>query len=54
MADVISSYVYRMGLSEGTQFSATTAIGLFSSAINFILILIANTLSKKLSNSSLW
>ncbi|MCI8443085.1 MAG: sugar ABC transporter permease [Provencibacterium sp.] len=54
VADVISSYVYRMGLSEGTQFSATTAIGLFSSAINFILILIANTLSKKLSNSSLW
>lgn len=54
VADVISSYVYRMGLSEGTQFSATTAIGLFSSAINFIMILTANALSKRLSNSSLW
>lgn len=54
VADVISSYVYRMGLSEGTQFSATTAIGLFSSAINFTLIVLANTLSKKLNNSSLW
>ena len=54
VADVISSYVYRMGLSEGTQFSATTAIGLFSSAINFLMIVAANTLSKKLTNSSLW
>ena len=54
VADVISSYVYRMGLSKGTQFSATTAIGLFSSAINFLMIVAANTLSKKLTNSSLW
>lgn len=54
VADVISSYVYRMGLSEGTQFSATTAIGLFSSAINFMMIVLANSLSKKLNNSSLW
>lgn len=54
VADVISTYVYRMGLSEGTQFSATTAIGLFSSAINFLLILTANQVTRKLSHTSLW
>lgn len=54
VADVISTYVYRMGLSEGTQFSATTAIGLFSSAINFLMIVGANKVTQKLSHTSLW
>ena len=54
VADVISTYVYRVGLSESFQPSYSTAVGLFSSVINFALILIANSISKKATESSLW
>jgi putative aldouronate transport system permease protein len=54
VADVISSFVYRRGLGESFQFSFTSAVGLFSSVINFILIVSANQLSKKISETSLW
>jgi putative aldouronate transport system permease protein len=53
-ADVISSFVYRRGLGESFQFSFTSAVGLFSSLINFILIISANQLSKKIGETSLW
>ena len=52
-ADIISSYVYRAGLLE-QNYSYSTAIGLFNSVINLILLLIANKLSKKLADTSLW
>lgn len=52
-ADIISSYVYRAGLLE-QNYSYSTAIGLFNSIINLILLLIANKLSKKLADTSLW
>ncbi|WP_281890670.1 sugar ABC transporter permease [Paenibacillus sp. YYML68] len=52
-ADVISSFVYRKGLLEfGWSFSA--AVGLFNSVINLILLVVANRLSKKFSENSLW
>lgn len=51
--DVISSYVYRMGI-EQMNFSFSTAVGLFNSAINVILLIGANWFSKKLSETSLW
>jgi putative aldouronate transport system permease protein len=53
-ADVISSYVYRVGLQEGTEYSFSTAVGLFQSVVNLILIVAANKISKKLTDSSLW
>lgn len=53
-ADVISTFVYRKGLGESNQFSYTTAVGLFQSAINFILLILANRFSAKVSESSLW
>ncbi len=53
-ADVISSYVYRQGLGESHQYSFTTAVGLFTSVVNFILVVTFNFLSKKLTSSSLW
>ena len=55
-SELISTYVYRIGLSgEGrTDFSYATAIGLFNSVINLVLILGANTLSRKLSETSLF
>lgn len=52
-ADVISSYVYRKGLVE-FNYSYSTAVGLFNSVISLILIIGANTLSKKYSETSLF
>ncbi|MCR4588080.1 MAG: ABC transporter permease subunit [Lachnospiraceae bacterium] len=53
-ADVISSYVYRIGLQEGTEYSFSTAVGLFQSVVNLVLIIAANKISRKLTDSSLW
>lgn len=52
-ADIISSYVYRMGLS-GARYSYSTAVGLFQSVINFIVLITANAVTKKISGSSLF
>lgn len=52
-ADVISTYVYRKGLLEfGYSYSA--AVGLFNSVINLVFLIVANKLSKKFSESSLF
>ncbi len=53
-ADVISAYVYRVGLQERSEYSFSTAVGLFQSVVNLVLIIAANKLSKKLTDSSLW
>lgn len=52
-ADVISTYVYRKGILE-YNWSYAAAVGLFNSAINFILVLGANALSRKINETSLW
>lgn len=52
-ADIISSFVYRVGLLE-QDWSYSTAIGLFNSVINFGLLIFANKLSKRYSETSLW
>ena len=52
-ADVISTYVYRKGLIEA-DYSFSAAVGLFNSVINLILIFIANKVSAKVSDISLW
>lgn len=52
-ADIISSYVYRKGIQE-YSWSYASAVGLFNSAINFALVIGANRLSRKLSETSLW
>lgn len=52
-ADIISSFVYRKGLLEfGWSFSS--AVGLFNSLINCILLISANWISRKLTDTSLW
>lgn len=53
VADIISTYVYRMGLIS-REFSFSTAVGLFNSVINFILVILANKISKKTTETSLW
>ncbi len=52
-ADVIATYVYRVGI-RGSQFSLTTAVGLFQSLIGVILILSANFVSRKLGERGIW
>ena len=52
-SDVIGTYVYREGLLSG-NFSFGTAVGLFTSVFNFILLYAANSASRKYSNYSLW
>lgn len=52
-ADVISSFVYRKGLME-FSYSFSTAVGLFNSLINFLLLISANALSKKYNETSLF
>jgi putative aldouronate transport system permease protein len=52
-ADVIQSFVYRKGLIDA-NFGYSTAIGLFNSVINTILLLIANKISRKVSETSLF
>ena len=52
-ADVISTFIYRKGLLD-MDYSFSTAVGLFNSVINIILLTIANTLSRKVNETSLW
>jgi putative aldouronate transport system permease protein len=52
-ADVISSFTYRRGLLEN-NFSYSTAVGLFNSVVNFIFMVSANAVSRKVSETSLW
>ena len=53
VADVISTFVYRKGLVEA-DYSYSTAVGLFNSVVNLALLLMANTISRKVSETSLW
>lgn len=52
-ADIISTYVYRAGLTE-RSYSYSTAVGLFNSVINLFLVFGANYISKKTTENSLW
>lgn len=53
VADVVSTYVYRKGLLE-QSWGFSAAVNIFNSVINLILLLSANTISKKLNDTSLW
>ena len=52
-SDVINTYVYRVGLVQN-NYSYSTAVGLFNSTINMALVVVANQISKKFANESLW
>jgi putative aldouronate transport system permease protein len=53
VADVIGTYVYRLGIVGG-EFSYTAAVGLFMSVIGFALTFSANKISNKLTDFGLW
>ena len=51
--DVIGTFIYRRGL-QGGDFSYSTAVGLFQTVINFLLLIFANWFSNKTTETSLW
>ena len=53
VADVISTYTYRVGIHDG-QFSYTTAIGLANSAVNALILVIVNFAAGRMGETSLW
>lgn len=53
VADVIQTYVYRMGLGR-MEFSLGTALGLFNSVVAFIMIIVANLISKAVIDRGIW
>ena len=52
-ADIVGTYVYREGILGG-KFEYSTAVGLLTNVLSFLLLVIANTISKKLNETSLW
>ncbi len=52
VADVIGTYVYRMGIGK-MEYSFSTAVGLFESIVGFALVVTGNSLSRRIS-SSIW
>ncbi|TDL52606.1 sugar ABC transporter permease [Paenibacillus dendritiformis] len=52
-SDVISTFVYRSGLVDA-QYSFSTAVGLFNSVVNAILLITVNQIARRTSETSLW
>lgn len=57
-SEVISTYTYKVGLGSAiggkTDYPYATAIGLFNSVVNMTLVFMMNTITRKLSDTSLW
>ena len=55
-SEVISTYVYKLGLQSSGDFSLSAAVGLFNSVVNFVMLVLVNALSRKISKEgvSLW
>ena len=53
VSELISTYVYKVGL-QTAQYSFATAVGLFNSVVNFIILVIANTVAKRVSDISIF
>ena len=51
--DVINTLIYRQGL-QGAQYDMAAAAGLFNAVVAFVLVMTANTISKRYSRTSLW
>lgn len=53
-SEVISTYVYKVGLTKTAQYSYSAAVGLFNTLINLILLTVCNYTSRRISGNSLW
>ena len=52
-SDVLDTFTYRIGIQNG-MYSFSAAAGLFSSVVNFMLVVLTNTISQKVRGTSLW
>ncbi len=53
VGDVIETYVYRVGLTQ-SQFSFSTAVGLFKSLIGLVLVIVSNKAAKRMGHEGIW
>jgi putative aldouronate transport system permease protein len=53
VADIIGTYVYRIGLGD-QDYSFSTAVGVFESVVAFILIITGNSLARKFFGRGIW
>ena len=53
-SEIIQTYVYKVGLRDFPRYSYASAIGLFNSVINFVLVLTVNQAAKRINGNSLW
>ena len=54
VSEVISTYVYKIGIQKSNQFSFATAIGLANTLVNFVFLVAVNMISRRLGDVSLW
>ncbi|MEF3312140.1 ABC transporter permease subunit [Paenibacillus sp. GYB004] len=53
-ADILDTYVYRRTFSIGESYGTSTAVGLFKSVINFVLLIAANRMAKRMGQEGLY
>ena len=53
VSEIISTYVYKVGL-QNAQYSFATAVGLFNSVVNFVILVIANKIARKMADISIF
>lgn len=53
VADVLETFVYRVGITQG-NFSFTTAVGLFNSTVALILVIVTNKIAKMFGEAGIW
>lgn len=51
VSELLGTYVYKMGMQKG-KYSFATAVGLFNSVVSFTLVILSNTVSKRLSDDT--
>ena len=52
-SDVVNTFIFRQGIESG-QYDFAAAAGLFNAVVAFVLVMVANTLAKRYSRTSLW
>ena len=53
-SEIISTYVYKTGLTGKPRYSFSAMVGLFNSVINLILLTSVNAIAKRVGETSLW
>ena len=53
ISDIVSTYVYRRGLVYA-EYSFSTAVDILNSAFNIMLLIMSNSIARRMGDSSLW